>query len=570
MGHDPWVELRDRADGVRRSIEKELGVMSQQPVEDAPQDKGLFALATFSYAKELRKPPAELAAQAARAHTPSPFGPLQPQGGYVNFVADPAAFAVHVLTSVASMGESYGQSPQRAERVLLEHSSINPTGPIHVGRARNPILGDSLARVMRLAGYRVMREYLVNDVGKQMVVQYWGAGHLSPEEVGPPDMDKDDYRVVKYYQKATALLEKKPELQKEIEALIQRFEHGDVALTRQIRAVGETVLRGILQTLACIDVGYDSFFWESDLILDGRVQKVIERLTPLGQEEDGAHYIDLSRFGLEGDAAKYFYVRRDGTSLYTTRDIAYHLDKMDRCDVAINVLGEDQKLTFQRLKAAFQLMGLDWAPETIFYAFVGLPEGRMSTRKGRVVNLDDLLDEAVDRAYEEVKKRREDLPEGRKREIAEIVGIGAVRYNIVRVQAEKRIVFRWEEALNFEGNSAPFLQYAHARACGILGKAGALGEGDPRLLTHTTEQRLLRWVAKFPSTVREAADTRRVHAIASFSADFASQFNEFYRDCPVLSAEPALRAARLRLVDASRIVLGNALGCLGLKAPKEM
>ncbi|TLZ87880.1 MAG: arginine--tRNA ligase [Methanobacteriota archaeon] len=299
--------------------------------------------------------------------------------------------------------------------------------------------------------------------------------------------------------------------------------------------------------------------------------RIVERLIPLSKEEGGAHYLDLSAFGLEGDAAKYVFVRRDGTSLYTTRDIAYHLNKMGRCDVAIDIVGEDHKLSFQRLKAAFQLMGIDWAPETIFYAFVNLPEGRMSTRKGRVVYLDDLIDEAVDRAYAEVTKRREDLPEAKKREIAETIGVAAVRYNMVRVQSEKAITFRWEEALSLEGNSAPFLQYAHARACSILGKAGAHGPADLRLLVHPQEQMLIRWIAKFPSTVRESAEGRRVHAVAAYAADFTSQFNQFYRDCPVLSAEPAgLRGARIDLVDASRIVLRNALDGLGLRAPAEM
>jgi len=257
--------------------------------------------------------------------------------------------------------------------------------------------------------------------------------------------------------------------------------------------------------------------------------------------------------------------------LNTTRDIAYQLDKKERCDVAIDVLGEDHKLTFQRLKAAFKLMGIDWAPETIFYAFVTLPEGRMSTREGRVVYLDDLLEEALDRAYAEVAKRREDLSEERKRVIAETIGIGAVRYNIVRVQAEKAILFRWEEALNFEGNSAPFVQYAHARACSILAKAEGRGSGESERLTHPQEQRLLRWIAKFPSTIRDAADGRRVHAVASFAADFAAQFNQFYRDCPVLTADPVgLRNARIALVDGSRVVLRNALECLVLKAPNEM
>ena len=570
MTHDPWREIRERADAVRQGIEARLRVATPAAITEAPEDKGAFALATFGYAKALHRDPAVIAHEAVGAPVPEPFLALRADGGYVNFVLDPAAFASRVLASVREMGEAYGRSPTRPDRVLLEHTSANPTGPLHVGRARNPIYGDALARTMRLAGYRVTTEYLVNDVGKQMVLQYWGTKRLTSQDVGPAEREKDDYRTVKFYQRATALMEGDPKVNGEVMALIQRFERGDAALTREVREVSEGVLRGILETLARIGVSYDSFFWESDLILDGSVRRVIDRLGGMSQEEDGARFLDLSEFGLEGDAAKYVFVTKLGTSLYTTRDIAYHLKKMERCDVGINVLGEDQKLTFSRLKAALRLMGVPWAPETIFYAFVGLPEGRLSTRKGRVVYLDDLLDEAVDRAYEEVRKRREDLSEERMREIAELVGVSAVRYNIARVQAEKRILFRWEEALSFEGSSAPFIQYSHARACGILEKAGALRKGNPALLVALAEQRLLRWIARFPSAVREAAETRRVHAIATFAADFAGVFNEFYRDCPVLTAEPELREARLALVDAARIVLQNALSSLGLKAPKEM
>jgi arginyl-tRNA synthetase len=570
MGHDPWADLRARAEDARRSIEANLSVQGLGVIEEAPEDRGLFALAMFPYAKALHRSPAELAAHGATTPVPRPFRALEASGGYVNFVVDPAGFAEAVLSSVGSMGQAYGRSPAKTTRILLEHTSVNPTGPIHVGRGRNPIYGDSLARILSMAGYPVTREYLVNDVGKQMVVQYWATRNLTPSDVGKAERDKPDYRYVKFYQEAAARLEKDPTLNDQVIALIQRFERGDVDLTKEIRSVGEDILRGILATLRRIDVTYDSFFWESDLILDGSVQAVVDRLLPLANEEEGAYYLDLQGFGLEGEAAKYFFVTRHGTSLYTTRDIAYHLKKMERCDVAINVLGEDQKLSFQRLKAAFRLLGTAWEPETIFYAFVGLPEGRMSTRRGRVVNLDDLLDEAVDRAYVEVSKRREDLSEDRKREIAEFVGVGAVRYNIVRVQAEKRIEFRWEEALSLEGSSAPFLQYAHARACGILDKADADPSGDPRLLVHPSEQRLLRGLAKFPSTIEQAAATRRVHAVAGFASDFASQFNEFYRDCPVLLSDPPLRSARLRLVDATRVVLQNGLACLGLKAPREM
>jgi arginyl-tRNA synthetase len=569
MGHDPWSELRALADQSRRTIESTLQVKTPGILEEAPEDRGLFGLAVHPWAKELKAAPSEIAVRAARVVAPPPFAPLQAAGPYVNFRIEPAALAETVLGTVWEMGDRYGTSPPRKERVLLEHTSANPNGPLHVGRARNPFLGDALARLLRFAGYPVTTEYLVNDIGRQMVLLYWAVNHL-PAVAGGPE-EPLAYRYVRLYQRASEQLERDEKLKREIEELTQRFEGGDVQLTKSIRRVGEAILSAILETLHRVNVTYDSFFWESDSILDGSVQRVIDRLRPLTQEEDGARYVDLSAFGLTGEAAKYLVVRRDGTSLYTTRDIAYHLNKKGRCDVAINVLGEDHKLTFQRLKAAFRLMEVEWAPETIFYAFVNLPEGRMATRKGRVVYLDDLIDEALDRAYAEVAKRRPDLPEAKKRDIADTIGISAVRYNIARVQAEKAITFRWEEALNFEGNSAPFLQYAHARACSILAKAGADAPGEPALLVHPQEQRLIRWIAKFPSALRDAADGRRVHAVAAFASDFAAQFNLFYRDCPVLAAEPAaLREARVDLVDASRIVLQNALDCLGVKAPREM
>lgn len=568
MVYDPWSAVLEEVHAFLASASPGEAL----PVEEPPETRGDLAVATFGVAKSRGMDPRKLASDVAASFRPTAhLRSAKADGGYVNFSLDPADFAKLVLDTVSERGESYGSLPPRSARVLLEHTSVNPTGPIHVGRARNPIVADTLVRCFRLAGYPITAEYLVNDAGKQIVLLYWGATHLRPGDVRTKASAKEDHALLPYYVRANELAEADPSIRAQVDELIRRFERGDPALMQEIRKVAERVLSGILETLTRIGIRFDSFFWESDLILQGKVPPVVERLTalPEARSEDGAYYIDMAPFGVTGRDTKWFLTKKDGTSLYPTRDVAYHLDKFSRCDVAINVLGENHRLEFQQLRVALKLLGARDV-EAVFYAYVGLPEGTMSTRRGRVVTVDDLVDEAVERAYAEVSKRRADLPEERKRAIAEFVGIGALRYNIVRIQAEKSIVFRWEEALNFEGNSAPFLQYAHARTCGILAKSEGPGDGDPSLLTETQEFRLLKRIAKFPSTIEATVDARAPHVLAQYALDLASTFNLFYRDSPVLQADRALRSARLRLVRASRITLGNALDALGLAAPEEM
>ncbi len=573
MHHDPWGDILAHVRRAAAEAADRLGWLAADlPIIEALAGRGDFAIPVFPLAKVHRRRPEDVAADLAAA---IPRGgvvaAVRSEGGYVNIDLDSGALAAATMASVRTMGEQYGSHPVQPTRVLVEHTSVNPTGPIHVGRARNPIIGDTLARILRRAGYPVTTEYLVNDMGKQIVLLYWGVTNLRPEDVGPVESEKEDHRLLPYYVKANELAEADPSVGREVDALIRRFEGGDEALTRDISKVAKRILGGILGTLERIGVRFDRFFWESDLVLQGEIAPVIARLRALPQTavEDGASYIDMAPFGVKGRDTKWFLTKKDGTSLYATRDVAYHLDKLSRCDVAINVLGENHRLEFEQLRTALRLLG-ERDVEAVFYSYVVLPDGGMATRRGRIVAMDGLIDEAVDRAREEVRKRRDDVADDAVARIAEAVGIGALRFNIARVQAEKKIVFRWEDALNFEGNSAPFVQYAHARTWGILEKAGAIGRGDPALLRHPEEALLLKRVAKFPAGIREAAAARAPHAVAAFAADFAAQFNQFYRDCPVLHADEPLRTARLELVDASRIVLQNALDGLGIAAPKEM
>ena len=340
-----------------------------------------------------------------------------------------------------------------------------------------------------------------------------------------------------------------------------------------VRETAEGMLDGLRTTLGNIGVTLDTYTWESRFIADGSAKEVVERIKgskDAGQEENGAWYVDLKDYGIHGKNTKFTFTRADGTTLYTTRDIAYHLDKFKRADRVIDVLGEDQKLGSKQLCSVLDILGCERMPEPMFYSFVSLPEGKMSTRKGVVVYLDDLIDEAVARAYEEIAKRRTDIPEEKMREIAKAVGIGAIRYNIVRVQPEKQFVFTWDDALNFDGNSGPFVQYAHARACSLLRKSGGYeADTDASKLSDVSEIRLVKALSRFPDVVRSAAEDRRIHLLPAYAHEVASAFNQFYASVPILTAGES-KDARMTLVDCTRIVLANVLRTMGIAAPEEM
>jgi len=558
-------------------------------IEEPPEDVRavLASSVAFRLAGQAVAPPPEVAARLAGRIDASEYeyvGEVTAQGPYVNFLPADRYFED---TLRAAGKEGYGRLADRDESVVLEHTSANPTGPIHVGRARNPIIGDALRRVLDFAGYDVETHYYVNDAGRQVATFTWAYETFDESDLPDPEREGADYDLVRYYRKGTDFLESGPEAEvgeaeAEIEAIMQGLERSDEETYERVSTVVDRMVAGMEETLDRLPAEFDRFVKETSFLRDCSTERLLERLKPLDEAvyEEEAWQLDLSGVGIDKNMV---FLRSDGTSLYLTRDLAHHEWKFEQFDRAVTVLGEDHKLQADQLRATLELLGNDTdVLDQVIYSYVNLPEGKMSTRAGTGIDLDDLLDEAIARAREEVEDRmgdrirQDDLTEADVERIARQVGIGAVRYDIVAKQPTKAITFEWDRALDFEAQSAPYVQYVHARACGILDRAESVDsapEGADATRLETPEEReLLETIARFPAVVETAAENLEPHVVATCTRTFAERFNAFYRECPVLDerVDPELRDARLALVDGARETVANALYLLGVEAPESM
>ena len=505
-------------------------------VPSREKSQGDLSLPCFPFAKHLGKNPAMIAEDLS-SNISGNFE-VSATGGYLNFKADPIWLARAVVENEVN---------DASKDVLIEHTSANPNGPFHVGRARNAILGDTLVRLNRLNGNNVRAEYYVDDMGKQVGVLAWALDNLTSAQVdeilddtdsiNPKWAGKKDHEIVRWYQAAQALRSNNDadDIEKAISELVHASEHGDNVVLSKFQEAYSPVLDGMLETLSRLGIKFDTFTKESKFVVDGSVANLVQKLEKLdihSVADNGAYFLDLGQRGLKGKT-EFFYRRGDGSSLYATRDIAYHIWKWQECDNLINILGEDHKLQAKQVSLTLSELGHK-TPEVMFYAFIKLPEGKMSTRKGNVVFMDDLLEEAKAHAGSVVRDLRSDLSEKDIETISEAVGVSAVRFNIVKVSPEKGFTFRWEDALSFEGESAPFIMYSHTRACSIARKVdrkpsiGKIGSIPPAM------HELLRTMACFSDRLTTAVDENKPHIFALYLLELATAYNAFYRDCHVI------------------------------------
>ncbi len=604
-----------------------------------PEMGELSSAVSFQLARSLRSRPAEIAEKIAEKVVPSSLvESAEAVNGYVNFKADTESFSKLVLETVTGEDEEYGfLKTLQPERVMVEHTSANPISPLHIGNARNSILGDCLVKLLKKRGHEVAIHFLVNDVGRQVAMTCYGWQILSKpkpegraelwvgtiyagvnvvneltrlrkelrqaEERGRVNEIAEYQEEIEDYQKAVvelrnrfadvydALAEKLPEIEDPVAEIVKlntAYENNEPEAVKDMREIVGYCLQGFETSLGELDIGFESFDFESDLVWRKAAEEVLEELkaTPYVFEDEGALIFDCDKvavdmglkerwgLNLEHEIPRLVLVRKDGTTLYTLRDMAYSIWKFGLADRVINVIGSEQRLAQLQLRIALAAMGrLEMGDNQMHYAYelVYLPGVKMSGRLGRYVTMQEVVQRAEKLAYEAVDIRSPHLTKEEKEEIARVVGHGAIKYTLLSVDPQKTVTFDWEKALNFETNSAPYIQYSHARACNILKRAEERPEPDYGGLTHIKERELLIALASFPETFEGAVTELKPGDITAYANDLADKFNSFYAAVPVLKADtPGLLGARLALVDAVRIVQRNALSLLGIKAPERM
>ncbi len=516
--------------------------------------------------------------------------------GYLNVYFKTSDYARRAVDEVLASRADFGQGAPKGERVMVEYAQPNTLHSFHIGHARNTILGEALARLTEFAGFETIRASYPGDLGLSVITVLWMYNKFYKGQE-PQGVHERGQWLLKLYVEANVLLEKKenetPEQTAQREAydaerreMYRKYDAGDPEVHELWRVTREWALDELREILRILDVKIDVWFFESEV--DEPSKAIVEELIAKGVADDerpqgGAVIVKIDeKLGLTKEKYRTnIILRSDGTTLYLTKDLALAKEKFEKyhVDRSIYVVDVRQSLHMQQAFAILKLWGFPQAEKCyhLGYGFVTLPEGAMSSRRGRVVLFKDVYDEAIKRALSVESERSGNVPEAERVKIAEQIGLGALVYSMLAVDNNKDIVFDINEALSFDGRTAPYIQNAHVRANSILKKSQIEGQKsdlqpatfDFELTKHEIE--LIEQISQFPAKVQQAANEYRPLVMAQYAYDLANAFHSFYHAVPVLQSEDEnIKSARLQLVMAAKQVIANALRLLDIQAPDVM
>ncbi len=502
--------------------------------------------------------------------------------GYLNLYFDTQEYTRRLVDTILEQKERFGSGPATGQRVMIEFSHPNTHKAFHVGHLRGTILGDALCRILEFAGHEVVRANYPGDMGMHVIKWMWGYMKFHDGEEPATDITKWMGEV---YAEAAHRIEQDPNLEAELRTLYARWDKRDPQVVALWERTREWSLEGFKQIYSALDIRFDIYYFNSQEEKPGKemVEELIRRGIAIDDRpQGGAVIVKIDEvLALNKDQYRTAVVlRSDGTALYATEDLALTLHKFrDYPQLAKSVYVVDvrQSLHFTQVFKILEIAGYAQAQKCshVSYELVTLPGNVVvSSREGTVVLLEDLLREATSRARAEAKKKNPSLTKEQLESVAKAVGLGALKYPILARENTKMVTFDWQTALDFNGQAAPYIQYAHVRCNSILKKAGveipSLQSSTFSYSLEPAEVELIDWLSRFPSEVQRAANEYKPLAIASIAYDIAKAFAGFYDACPVMQAIPEVRDARLRLVAAVKFVLANALSLLGITAPEVM
>jgi len=500
--------------------------------------------------------------------------------GYLNLYFSTSDYSRRVIARVLEEGDRYGYGQRLNQSLMVEFSHPNTHKAFHVGHLRSAFLGDVLARILEAAGYDVIRANYPGDIGLHVIKWLWN--YLKYHKGEKPDKDITRW-MGSVYSEAIKRLEQDPALEEEIREMYVRWDQRDPEVVECWKETRQWSLDGFNEMYNLLDIHFDRYYFNSMFEAPGK--EVVNDLLAKGIAEDeresgGAVIVKIDqKLGLQEEKYRVMVVlRSDGTALYATEDLALARQKfLDYPDLVRSyyVVDVRQSLHFQQVFKTLELAGYDWAPrcQHIPYELVNLPGNVvMASREGTVVLLEDLIREATTRALAVVKEKNRELSEENQLEIAKAVGIGAIKFPMLSRDSNKVVTFDWESALDFNGQAAPYIQYAYVRANSILRKVDFIIPDDlaPDYELSKPEVTLIDLIARMSDDIQKAARDLKPLMITNQAYELARAFNDFYTQCPVLGVEEPQRSTRIRLVAAARQAIANSLALLGITAPQAM
>ena len=520
----------------------------------------------------------EIAALVASKLPPQKLFPrVEAVKGYLNFFFDSRLFSARVVNLVLSR-EDFGRGDPHDEKVMVEFSQPNTHKAFHVGHLRSAILGDSVCRILEFAGYDVIRANYFGDIGLHVIKWLWNYLDQHSGETPPEDATR---WMGDLYLEANQRLEEHPELESEVRELYGRWDKQEPEIVALWEKTRQWSIDGFQSLYDELDIHFERLYANSEVEFQGKemVNSLIERGIAEDLRPDDAVIVRLDDLlGLKKEKYRVLVVlRSDGTALYATEDLALAKLKFEEYDLerSIYVVDVRQSLHFQQVWKTLEIAGYEWAErcQHLSYELVNLPGNVvMASREGTVVLLEDLLREAKQRAYQVVEEKNPDLSEDQKNKIAHAVGLGAIKFPMLDRESTRTVTFDWESALDFNGQAAPYIQYAHVRANSILKKADdiPLQLSEPGHDLIEEEVALIEYLSQFPGVVQNSGRELKPLHLTNYLFGLAKSFNAFYRQAPVLNAERGVRDFRIGLVESSRRVLSSGLDLLGIEAPRVM